>query len=48
MTRPAQRLRKPGSPARSGARPIQYLREWLARVDQIGELVRVKQAVDRD
>ena len=29
-------------------RPIQDLREWLARVDAIGELVRVKQPVDRD
>ena len=48
MTRSAQPLRKPDSPARSGARPIQDLREWLARVDQIGELVRVTQAVDRD
>ncbi|MBI2494724.1 MAG: UbiD family decarboxylase [Candidatus Rokubacteria bacterium] len=48
MTRSARRPRKPESPARSGARPIQDLREWLARVDQIGELVRVKQAVDRD
>ena len=48
MTRSAQRSRKPAPPARSGARPIQDLREWLARVDQIGELVRVEQAVDRD
>ena len=29
-------------------RPIQDLREWLARADAIGELVRVKQPVDRD
>jgi UbiD family decarboxylase len=28
--------------------PIQDLREWLARVDALGELVRVKQSVDRD
>jgi len=28
--------------------PIQDLREWLARVEALGELVRVKQAVDRD
>ena len=29
-------------------RPIQDLREWLARAEGIGELVRVKQPVDRD
>ncbi|HEY5900166.1 MAG TPA: UbiD family decarboxylase [Burkholderiales bacterium] len=29
-------------------RPIQDLREWLARVGDLGELVRVAQAVDRD
>jgi len=29
-------------------KPIQDLREWLARVDEIGELIRVKEAVDRD
>jgi UbiD family decarboxylase len=28
--------------------PIQDLREWLARVEEIGELVRVKQPVSRD
>jgi len=28
--------------------PIQDLREWLARVEHIGELVRVKKAVNRD
>lgn len=30
------------------ATPIQDLREWLERVDEIGELVRVKQPVSRD
>ena len=35
------------TPATSAA-PIQDLREWLTRVDEIGELVRVKQPVDRD
>jgi len=30
------------------SRPIQDLREWLARADAIGELVRVAQPVDRD
>src|SRR5687767_7206540 len=28
--------------------PIRDLREWLGRVEGIGELVRVEQAVDRD
>jgi 4-hydroxy-3-polyprenylbenzoate decarboxylase len=32
----------------SARKPIQDLREWLARVDQIGELVRVDKPVDRD
>ncbi len=31
-----------------GKKPIQDLREWLARVDEIGELVRVQPPVDRD
>ena len=38
--------RKP--PKASARRPIQDLREWLARVDKIGELVKVQKAVDRD
>ena len=29
-------------------RPIQDLREWLSRVEEIGELVRVDKPVDRD
>ena len=29
-------------------KPIQDLREWLSRVEEMGELVRVKQPVDRD
>jgi len=32
----------------TSAAPIQDLREWLARVEEIGELIRVKQPVDRD
>ncbi len=32
----------------SSQRPIQDLREWLTRVEGIGELVRIKEAVDRD
>ena len=38
-----------GKTSKSAAsEPIQDLREWLSRVDDMGELVRVKQAVDRD
>lgn len=37
---------EPQTPA--PARPIQDLREWLARVDDIGELVRVSAPVDPD
>ncbi len=33
-------------PERSGTKPIQDLREWLARVEELGELIRVGQAVD--
>lgn len=32
----------------SGRAPIQDLREWLARVEEMGELVRVKAPVNRD
>src|SRR5512136_1997652 len=32
----------------SATKPIADLREWLSRVDAIGELVRVRQPVDRD
>jgi UbiD family decarboxylase len=35
-------------PAAAPVRPIQDLREWLARADEIGELVRVSQPVDPD
>ena len=31
-----------------GERPIADLREWLARVEAIGELTKVNQPVDRD
>jgi 4-hydroxy-3-polyprenylbenzoate decarboxylase len=34
--------------AKGGFRPIQDLREWLLRVEQMGELVRVQEPVDRD
>ena len=32
----------------ASAEPIQDLREWLARIDDMGELVRIADAVDRD
>jgi UbiD family decarboxylase len=35
-------------PADTAAGPIQDLRQWLARVEALGELVRVRQAVDWD
>ena len=41
-------LTTPVAPSGAATRPIQDLREWLARVDQIGELVRVRKLVDPD
>ena len=41
--KPSKKSKKASAP-----RPIQDLREWLARVDEIGELVRVDKPVDRD
>jgi UbiD family decarboxylase len=42
-------MAKPEERARPGAqRPIQDLREWLQRVEEMGELVRVKQPVSCD
>jgi 4-hydroxy-3-polyprenylbenzoate decarboxylase len=38
----------PTEPTAAPARPIQDLREWLARVEEIGELVRVGEPVDPD
>ena len=38
----------PAAAAAAPARPIQDLREWLVRAEQIGELVRVTQEVDPD
>jgi 3-polyprenyl-4-hydroxybenzoate decarboxylase len=32
----------------TGKRPIQDLREWLARVEEMGDLIRVKQPVSCD
>jgi len=37
-----------GKSGAAGNRPIQDLREWLARVERMGELVRVRKPVDRD
>ena len=40
---------KPETPSSTTSRtPIQDLREWLERVDQLGELVRIEKPVDRD
>ncbi len=45
----AKKEKPPKKSSKAAARkPIQDLREWLARVDEIGELIRVKEAVDRD
>jgi len=38
----------PKSSKAASRKPIQDLRDWLVRVDEIGELIRVKEAVDRD
>ena len=38
----------PDSQAPAARRPIQDLREWLAKAEAIGELVRVSKPVDRD
>ena len=43
-----QSVRKLAVAKASASEPIQDLREWLERVDDMGELVKVKQAVSRD
>ena len=48
MLKTMEHSRMHAAPARTEAKPIQDLREWLARVEQLGELVRVAQAVERD
>lgn len=40
--------RKPGAAKAAGGQPIADLREWLSRVEEIGELTRVSEPVDRD
>jgi UbiD family decarboxylase len=42
------RSRSPVTPSHGSGRAIQDLREWLARVERIGELVRIAEPVDRD
>jgi hypothetical protein len=39
---------KPITDQRIAHKPIQDLREWLSRVEEIGELLRIAQPVDRD
>ena len=41
-------LKKADVSKATARKPIQDLREWLSRVEQLGELVRVRQPVDRD
>jgi len=45
-----QRVKQQAQPSsrKAARRPIRDLREWLARVDAMGELVRVREPVDRD
>lgn len=46
MAKTEKRLAKPEAGSHLGPAPIQDLREWLQRVDELGELVRVKKPVD--
>jgi 4-hydroxy-3-polyprenylbenzoate decarboxylase len=48
MARKESRSQNPEAPKAPTRKPIQDLREWLARVEEIDELTRVTQAVDRD
>ena len=44
-----RKQKRPDKPTKARpSTPIQDLREWLARVDELGELVRIKEPVDRD
>ena len=45
---PLMGSRKPDAAKAIGEKPIADLREWLSRVEEIGELTRVSQSVDRD
>ena len=46
MAKREKRSADPESLSESGAEPIKDLREWITRVESMGELVRVKQPVD--
>ncbi len=48
MAKTEKRSAKPEAASRLGPAPIQDLREWLQRVDEMGELVRVKKPVHWD
>jgi 4-hydroxy-3-polyprenylbenzoate decarboxylase len=48
MARREKRSTQSAASSHSGKAPIQDLREWLDRVDAIGELVRVREPVDWD
>jgi 4-hydroxy-3-polyprenylbenzoate decarboxylase len=48
MAEKKKRAANRGSSRKTRAAPIQDLREWLQRVEEIGELIRVNQPVDRD
>src|ERR1017187_8454582 len=45
---PLMGSRKAEAAKATGGKPIADLREWLSRVEGIGELTRVRQPVDRD
>ena len=45
---PLMGSRKPEAAKAISEKPIADLREWLSRVEEIGELTRVSQPVDRD
>jgi 4-hydroxy-3-polyprenylbenzoate decarboxylase len=45
---PLMGSRKPEAAKAIGEKPIADLREWLSRVEEIGELTRISQPVDRD
>src|SRR6202140_4584936 len=45
---PLMGSRKPEAAKAIREKPIADLREWLSRVEEIGELTRVRQPVDRD
>ena len=46
MAKTEKRTAKPEAVSHLGPAPIQDLREWLQRVDEMGELVRVTKTVD--